>query len=91
VEQAVQAVVDKNLRDIEPELAARGIRVESKPIVRRGAGKTYESELCIYFWRGNELCDALEFHIAREGKIVANETDVEAWLPKQLAPMLDGS
>jgi hypothetical protein len=88
-ETEAEAVVTSQLHRIERRLRQLGVRVERKPIVRSGAGERYESEICVYFWRGNELLDALEFHIARGGVVVAQKADVESWLAEQLAHILE--
>lgn len=88
IEQGVQAVIANQLQRIGPLFSERGIRVEVKPIVKLGSGDQDESEVCIYFWRGPELRDALEFHIARGGEIVADAAAVEEWFQQQINGVL---
>jgi len=48
----------------------------------------YESEFCSYVYDGNEIYDAVEFHIYRNGKTVASYEETEKWIRETLISII---
>ena len=73
-----------------PDLNAAAIRAEVKAIRRDAvADATYESEMTVYFWRGRELVDALEFHVYRHGEPEFGLDDFREWLRSALGDVVN--
>lgn len=62
------------------ELQRSGLRPEVLGLQQSGEG----TELTIYFWRGDELMDAIEFFVSKGGVPVASEAEVNSWLAEQV-------
>ena len=57
-------------------------------IDRSGHGDRYSSELQIYFWSGQTVADAIEFHVFRRGEPAVTVGEASQWLEKALQDVL---
>jgi hypothetical protein len=77
---AIQAEVTMAL----PDLQRRGVTLGPLEVLRTGEGPSYESEVRIYAYRDDQLCDALETHLWRRGALAATATELGIWFRSEL-------
>jgi hypothetical protein len=87
LETEILSVVERVLKGREADLRASGLTARMEPLLTRGDGSTYESELVISIYRTG-LEDVLEFHIVRAGQPVVTPAEIETWLFHELVEVM---
>jgi hypothetical protein len=67
-----------------PELSGRRLELRPLELSRHGEGENYESELRLYAYRDDQLCDALEVHVWRDGGPAASLEELSEWFRSAL-------
>ena len=89
VETDVRAVVEHELQAFASRLAERGLSFDPPCVeVIVSEPSRYTSELRIYFMRGDNIVDAIEFHIFEKGKQMVHRVEVADWLRQDLEDVI---
>jgi hypothetical protein len=79
VESEALAAIQAEVTAALPELHRRGVTLGPLEVFRTGDGDSYESEVRIYAYRADQLCDALEAHMWRRGVPAAAVAELRIW------------
>src|SRR5579875_3362011 len=80
IEDKVKAVVADRIARKSSFLAQVNLRSGPLEVVIRGEGERRESEMRVYFMRNENIEDALEFHIFRNGTVQLNLDRIGDWV-----------
>jgi hypothetical protein len=83
-ESDMLAAIQADVAAALPDLQRRGVTLGPLEVLRRGEGPSYESEVRIYAYRDDQLCDALETHLWRQGGLAATPTELRIWFRSEL-------
>jgi hypothetical protein len=85
VEEALHGAVERQLDSRSEQLRDVGLTVELDPISRSGEGWGYTSyvEVTLRYADG-DVHDVVFFYVAREGRLVVDETSASEWISKTL-------
>ena len=89
-EQRVKAVVTSALHECGTEFECAGVTPgEVMLTVRNASEPQREAEICVYFYRGTNIVDALEFHVSKRGRAAVQIAEVASWLVSALRDVVD--
>jgi hypothetical protein len=92
VEAAVRGAVEDALRSFSSSLAERGLSFQPPVVdVIVSDPSSYTSELRVYFVRGSNIVDAIEFHIFDHGKQMVQAIQVPDWMAEDLEDVINRS
>ena len=90
VEAAVLRAVRQALEHHSAPLKKAGLTFRSPEVeVGMGEPSRYTSELRVYFYRDDDLVDAIEFHIFENGRQVVDEKKLPDWLAEDIAGAIE--
>jgi hypothetical protein len=82
-ETAVREAVTSLVEGAFPALERAGVRRGTADLVRGGTREN-ESEIRVYVYRHEQICDALEVRIWGDGKALVDLDELTAWFRDQL-------
>ena len=90
VESAVLGAVMDALHRLSSRLVERGLSFRPPQLeVMVSDPSRYTSELRVYFVRGNDIIDAIEFHIFDDGRQMVQESQVADWLTEDIQDVVN--
>jgi hypothetical protein len=85
VEEALHGAVKRQLDSRSEQLRDVGLTVELDPISRSGEGPGYTSYIEVTLrYADGDVHDVVFFYVAREGRLVVDETSASEWISKTL-------
>ncbi len=89
VEAKIKTLIEANLIRKAALLNEVGLKPGEVVLdVANGSDDKRESEIRVYFYKDGNVIDALEFHIYRNGTLVAAADQVSAWIEVSLADVI---
>lgn len=68
-------------------LEKQDLQLGDVEISSKGSGESYRSEIRVYVYRDEQVCDALEVRLWRDSQPLVDVDELKAWFADQLAAL----
>jgi hypothetical protein len=92
LDNTIRQTVVGVLKQLSPHLTEAGLSAQSASVeVMVSDPAHYTSELRVYFMRGNDLVDAIEFHIFDDGKQMVQASEIREGIEQDVKDVIQRS